>query len=346
MPLDKLRGSCMQDSPNDNHEAVITAVTVTYGDRWCYLELLLRRLEAEKLVRDVVVVDNASKSDISSACVTAGFVKPHVIRLEQNSGSAGGYKAGIEAALEFPGTYIMLYDDDVVTTPGSLEHLINSFNHITEKHPSPLLAIMSYRESQHGKLILYNPPLKLADHHFLGLNVFNFFQRHFNKISKLTTTPDVALQNRGVAYAGLLLCKSDIYKIGLPNSDFIVYFDDVEFTSRLLRKGGSIWLDTEAYCEDISDNYSMPVVSLPFIGYLYADSDVKVFYLIRNRIYLDRYSLGVRSIAVKINMLIFIVIMFLSGAILFRFKRLKTIFKAIIDGYNGKLGMHSDYPLT
>lgn len=325
---------------------MITAVTVTYGDRWCYLEVLLRRLEAEKLVRDVVVVDNASKRDISLACIEAGFIKPQVIRLEQNLGSAGGYNAGIKAALELPGAYIMLYDDDVVTTPGSLEHLVKSFNHIAETHPSPLLAVMSYRESQHGKLIVYNPPLRLADHHFLGLNIFNFFQRHFKKIKKLTTTPDVALQNRGVAYAGLLLRKSEICKIGLPNSDFIVYFDDVEFTSRLLKKGGSIWLDTESHCEDICDNYSMPIVSLPFIGYLYSNSDIKVFYLIRNRIYFDRYSLEVRSIAVTINMLIFVIIIFLSGVILFRFKRLKTIFRAIIDGHNGKLGMHPDYPLT
>jgi len=336
----------MADLSEHENQAGITAVTVTYGDRWQYLEVLLRRLEQEELVHDVVVVDNASKLDIAAACTEAGFAKPHVFRQERNLGSAGGYKAGIEAALALSGDYIMLYDDDVVTAPGSLEHLLQYFTQLTAERTPSSMAVMAYRESQHGKLVIHHPPLRLADHHFLGLNIFNFFSRHFSRRQLLASTPEAAFQNRGVAYAGLFFHRSLIYLIGLPNPDFVVYYDDVEFTSRLLAKGGEIWLDIEASCEDVVKNYSMGTVELPFLGFLFADCDLKVYYLIRNRIHFDRYSLTIRSLPVLINMSVFLFIIVLLGCLMFRFKRLITILRAIKDGYTGKLGMHPDYQLT
>lgn len=326
----------------------ITAVTVTYGDRWKYLEILLSRLEEEELVCNVIVVDNASKYDISAACEKAGFSKAQVKSQTKNLGSAGGYKIGIECALILANDYIMLYDDDVVSSPGSLNKLLSVFNKLTENRSLDAVAVLAFRESQHGRIILHESPLILADHHFLGLNIFNFIQRKFGSRGRQVTdsTPEVARQNRGVAYAGLFFHKSLIKSIGLPNADFVVYYDDVEFTSRLLKRGGDIWLDIEARCEDICQNYSMGVVELPFLGYLFADNEAKVFYLVRNRIYFDRYGMGVRSLYCLVNMATFLVILLIVGASLLRFKRLKIILTAIADGYSGKLGFHRSFPLS
>ncbi len=323
-------------------KAGITAVTVTYGDRWCYLEVLLRHLEDEELVCDVVVVDNASKKNIAESCVSSGFTKARVIRQAKNLGSAGGYKIGIESANALSNDYIMLYDDDVVTSLGSLERLLHDFTDLTNKRLPDTVAIMAYRESQHGKLILRDHPYILADHHFLGLNIFNFFQRRLfaNSNKLLVSTPNIASQNWGAAYAGLFFHKSLIAAIGLPDPEFVVYYDDVEFTSRLLKKGGEIWLDMEASCEDLCTNYSMGVVTLPFFGYLFADSDAKVFYLIRNRIYFDMYSIGVRSAFYFINMMVFVAIILTIGLLTMRINRLKIILSAIIHGCNGKMGIH------
>lgn len=336
----------MQHCQVNDNKSGITVVTVTYGDRWQYLRVLLQLLEKEPLVHDVVVVDNASMQDMATVCVAEGFIKPHVIRLDQNMGSAGGYKAGIEAALALPGDYIVLYDDDVVPTSGSLEHLRQEHNRLTVERSPIAVALISYRESQHGKLIIHRPPLRFMDDHFLGLNIFNFFERHFSRQQPIVTSPEAAYQNKGVAYAGLFFHKSLISLIGLPNSNFIVYYDDVEFTSRFLTIGGEIWLDTKAFCEDITDNYSMNIVELPFLGFMFADSDSKVYYLIRNRIYFDRHTLCVRSIATLINMLIFMIVIILLCCITFKIHRLIIILKAIKDGYQGNLGMHPDFPLS
>lgn len=327
----------------------ITAVVVTYGDRWQYLQILLQRLEEVPLVHDVVVIDNASHRDITAACASAGFVKAHVKRMGKNLGSAGGYKAGIEAALSLPNDYVMLFDDDVVPEPNCIHQLRSDFADLISKCSPSLLALMAYRQSQHGSFLLTNTPLLLADHHFLGLNLFNFIQRHFLKTTRTelkTLCPDIAHQNRGVAYGGLLFHRALITTIGLPNSDFVVYFDDVEFTNRLLSIGGEIWLDTNSICYDICTNYSISVLKIPFIGYLFSDNDSKVFYMIRNRVYFDRHILDVRSSFVLCNMIIFLVILLLVGFFTFHFKRTKVILRAIKDGYHGNLGMHPDFPLS
>jgi GT2 family glycosyltransferase len=338
-----------EQAASRNNPSAITAVVVTYGDRWQYLAVLLRRLEEVPLAHDVVVIDNASKRDIAAACADAGFTKVHVRRMERNLGSAGGYKAGIEVALTFSNDYLILFDDDVVPEQDCLQRLIHHFTNLVKERSPAELALMAYRESQHGRCLVQNSPLLLSDHHFLGLNLFNFVQRHFYKTAckkTFTLSPDIASQNRGVAYGGLFFHRSLISKIGLPNSDFVVYFDDVEFTCRLLKNGGEIWLDIDSRCDDICNNYSISVLKIPFIGYLFADNDAKVYYMIRNRVYFDRYSLGVKSVFVFFNMSIFITVLLIIGCLALRFSRIKVVLQAIRDGYKGTLGMHPDFPLT
>jgi GT2 family glycosyltransferase len=326
----------------------ITAVTVTYGDRWQYLQILLQRLEEEELVRDVVVVDNASRCDIASLCSMAGFKKVQVIRHKTNLGSAGGYKTGIEAAYSLSNDFIMLYDDDVVPLPGSLELLQRSFHKLSTVRNCNSFAIIPYRKSQHEKVVLFEKPFWGEKYNFQGLNIFSFFQRHFFDHGKPFDTSNfkVVMQHGGAAYACLYFHKSLIDVIGLPNPELILYYDDVEYTSRLLQRGGEIWLEVDACCEDICRNYSMDVFSPPFLGYLRADNDAKIFYMMRNRTYLDRFVYKVVSPCYLINVAILLLGISFLGLLTLRGGRVKTIYIAIVAGFKGKLGLHPDFPLS
>lgn len=324
---------------------MITAVTVTYGDRWCYLEVLLQRLEAEKLVRDVVVVDNASKQDIASLCIAAGFSKPRVIRLEQNLGSAGGYKVGIEAAFNLNNDFILLLDDDVVPDQACLLRLKNDFKRIYCQSETSIFAISAYRESHFSKIYRYG---KLEKYNFQGLNIFSLPQRILKLKKKLilnSLTTEVISQQRGTAYAGLFFHKYVINAVGVPNDKFVLYYDDNEFSYRILMHGGQIWLDPEAICNDICENYSMSVFDIPILGYLNSDSDFKIFYMVRNKTYLDFFVYKIMSLYYLINMFIFLTGVFVSGVFLFKLRRVTTIYRAVLAGCSGKLGMHPDYPL-
>lgn len=107
----------------------IAAVTVIYSDR------AASPPGGENLVRDVVAVDNESKRDRAVACAEANFSKARVKRQTSDLGSAGGDMAGIMTVASLSNDYIMLYADDVVTLPRSLNRLLQDFTHLTKKAP-------------------------------------------------------------------------------------------------------------------------------------------------------------------------------------------------------------------
>jgi len=336
----------MNDVQTYSNKTGITAIIVTYGDRWQYLKVLLNRLEDEKLVEDVVIIDNASMHDITTLCVEANFKKTKVFREKQNLGSAGGYKAGIEAALVLNNDIIMLFDDDVVPEPGCIETLKNEFDNIYIEGNTNIFSLIPYRDCLHSKVLKTS---FLDKCNFVGLNLFTFIQRHLNFKKYLAIekfSHEVVDCQMGTAYACLFFHKTLINKIGLPNEEFILYYDDVEFTYRILKNGGKVWLAKEALCYDVCNNYSSSLGSPPILGYLMADSDSKVFYLIRNRIYLDRFIFSRISYFYIVNAFVFLFCITTLGVFYFNTKRVKTIYHAIIAGFWGKLGMHPDYPLT
>jgi Predicted glycosyltransferases len=338
----------MNSSSEVVDETQVTAVVVTYGARWNYLEALLALLEGEKQVKNVVVIDNASCSDIFLECARSGFAKPIVLRQGKNLGSAGGFRAGLEAACNLPNEFILLLDDDILPHHGAVVQLVNTYKNIRQGGSQNLLAVAAYRKSQHGNKSIPERSLFLHRHDCLGLNIFNFHQRYVFKIKgKVQTEPSPAIpaMKGCTAYAGLLFEKRILDVIGLPDDQFIMYFDDFEFTSRIIKAGGEIWLDVNSIFDDICDNYSIGVVMIPFLGYLMADSAVKVFYLIRNNMYLDRYVFLKNSIYYKINVMIFVLIIAIAAMFTFKYKRLTVILEGIIDGWNGKLGMNSKYNL-
>lgn len=323
----------------------LTVVTVTYGDRWQYLQVLLYRLEQEESVHDVVIVDNASTLDIAAACSEAKFVKPLVYRQEKNLGSAGGYNVGIKEALKLHNDFIMLLDDDVV--PGQLFflNLQNDFQNISKKIPYANFAIIPYRHSHFSEI---TEPTKFEYYNFQGLNIFTIPHRILNiqkKIILSQLTPNVVYEQRGTAYAGLYFHRSLTAEIGLPNPDFVLYYDDMEYTYRILKNGGQIWLDPGVTCDDICKNYSMNVFSPPIIGYLSADSDSKIFYMIRNKTYLDRFVYESMSFYYMFNALVFLTGITLIGVLTCKWRRVRTIYRAVFAGCHGRLGVHPDYQL-
>jgi len=334
-----------EQSANRNNPRAITAVVVTYGDRWQYLAVLLRCLEGDSLVNDIVVIDNASHRDIATSCTNAGYNKVQITRMDRNIGSAGGYKAGIETAITLANAHIMLFDDDVVPKPGCLQILQNDFDKLSVEDNPATFALIPYRDCQHYKI---SKPSIFDKHNFNGLNVFTLVQRLFGIqkkciIDKLTS--DVISHQRGTAYACLYFHRSLIDAIGLPDQEFVLYYDDMEFTSRILKRGGKIWLDVDARCEDICQNYSMDVFSPPFFGYLRADNDAKIFYMMRNKTYLDRFVYKVISPYYFINVVTLLFGISVLGLLTSRIRRVKTIYRAVIAGYQGKMGMHPDFPL-
>ncbi|WP_298269252.1 glycosyltransferase [Geobacter sp.] len=326
----------------------VNVVVVTYGNRWVYLRGLLAFLEGEPSVRKVIVIDNASPYDVATACEQASFPKARVFRNDANLGSAGGFSRGISIACEEDNELILLLDDDNLPRPGSIKGLIDTYNGLAGETCDGKVAVIAYRDSQHARFRIPLKPLFMQGRDFLCFNVFNAFQRHLGLVKVENgphSGPEYAVMSRGAAYSGMMFSPKLVSNIGLPNIDFILYFDDVEYAIRMLKMGHTIWLDRENPVDDVQLNYSASAYDIPFWGFLSADSDSKIYYNIRNRIYLDYFVDHKNSFPYMLNKFIFLSGITFLCLFTMKLRRLRTIFDAYRDGRGGRLGFKEGYQI-
>src|ERR1035437_8383114 len=100
----------------------LCVVTVTYGRRWHLLREVIAAAQAEG-ADEIVVIDNAAEEDIPRLVAEefGNFVE--VVRMPRNTGSAGGFKTGVERAMGPDSDYILLLDDDNKLDRGCLAAL-------------------------------------------------------------------------------------------------------------------------------------------------------------------------------------------------------------------------------
>ena len=329
-------------------DLTITAVVVTYGRRWLYLKQVLEHLEETVEVAQVVVVDNASHYDVEGKCKKFSYIKVQVFRNEKNSGSAGGFSRGIAIAQSMNSEFILFLDDDVVPNPGAVSSLLDTYKKVLATDPNCLQVVTAYRFSQYGKLLVPVKHCLYEDAAAFGLNLFNFIDRHFvapRKGLKKVRELSRELPRFGTAYAGLLVSRKVVEAIGLPNPDFVLYQDDIEYTYRIINRGGAIWLDIESEFRDVCDNVSHGIVKKPFLGYLFNEPDFKIYYIVRNQIYTEKYCFGKNSFKYHVNFLAFFFVLFSLCIALGRFKRISVLWLALMDGVRGRLGINSRFML-
>lgn len=336
----------------------ITAVTVTYGDRKENLREVLECLESCNEINDTIVVDNNSPIDYSNFFLKNGYEKITLVKNDQNLGSAGGFHSGIREAIRKKSDYILLLDDDNLPERDAINQMQERFLELESKSRSDSFVLIPYRDEVFQKAMVSPGKTKrliFDSFHFLGLNIFNFIVRHFLNKWKKESQHAVYIRDcsgllwlkdfEGCAYGGLMMHRSLVNKIGLPNKDLVVYWDDVEYTRRMTLNDGKIWLLRNAVVKDIVKNYSADFLQKPFLGFLLADSDVKTYYQIRNIVYYDKYVNKRFSFLYAFNMFVFCITISILGIIFSRYRRIQIVFRAIKDGLIKKLGMPSDLEL-
>jgi GT2 family glycosyltransferase len=103
------------------------AVTVTYGNRFHLLSQVVDRALAEGVAKVIVVDNNSapeSRDKLKAYEKELGSNKIKVLYLDDNYGSAGGFKRGLEEAYNDPDCeYILTLDDDNLLEEGSSKKL-------------------------------------------------------------------------------------------------------------------------------------------------------------------------------------------------------------------------------
>jgi GT2 family glycosyltransferase len=101
----------------------VCAVVVTFNRKAMLRTCLESLLRQERPLDRIVIVDNAS-SDGTPELLAAEFPDLTLVRLDSNTGGAGGFNAGMRWAYDQGFEWLWLMDDDVEMEPGALRVML------------------------------------------------------------------------------------------------------------------------------------------------------------------------------------------------------------------------------
>ncbi|MBL6458344.1 glycosyltransferase [Belnapia sp. T6] len=244
----------------------VTAVIVT-RDRPALLARCLGAIRAQTMLPgQVLVIDNASEDESATAEAVATAPGARLVRMEENLGGAGGYRAGIALALEEGAEFVWLMDDDGYARDADcLGHL---------------LAAMASGVALAAPLVLdAEEPERLA-----------FPIRIAGRTRFLPEDLDGRRRIEGFAHLfnGALIAASAFRQVGLPDPRFYIRGDEVEFMHRLRRAGLPIGVEVAAeFLHPGSRAETHPIM----FGLFYAPeppTELKRYFQFRNRGYIFR----------------------------------------------------------
>jgi GT2 family glycosyltransferase len=327
-------------------------VTVTYSTRWALLRLALASAQKEGIDR-AVVVDNGAAVDIAAlARVEFGdFVD--VVTLDRNTGSAGGFKAGIQRALDLGAIYLLLLDDDNEMQSGSLAALTDAYRKCSAHTPEDKLAILAYRSDRQTDAATNLSTSGMRGNHdaFFGFHIldvpFKLYRRTHWGMRWIAKRPILPLVVVDVApYSGMYFHRAVPELLGLPDERFLLYADDTDFSYRLTRAGGSIVLATDACLNDLELSWNVKKrFSNTFDALLWGDGDFRAFYSTRNNAYFEHCATGPNRRVRSFNRTVYMLLLQARALMAGRMSRFRLLQRAVQDGEAGHLGEHADFPL-
>lgn len=325
-----------------NKKYKISVVTVTYGRRWNFLFQCLNSIKDNNLVSDIIVVDNGAYEDIEGLCETLVNSKIKVVKTEKNLGSAGGFYVGIKKAYdEGRGDFIFLLDDDNVVEENCFENLIE---HYIELGEDKNVCLKAFKYNKKGE-VLYFKYNEIFDskNSFFHFHLKNKILYYISELFKKNKKDYILLPVKGVAYSGFFFSKYLVMKNGLPEKEMILYCDDIEYSLRFIKNGAKIFLCGDCRLKDLDVSWHHKKYNgNPFLSS--GTNRIRLYYSIRNRVYVEKKYLVDSKIIYALNFIIWISYNLIKTLILDKNKKdvIKNFYfflNAFKDGWNKKLGI-------
>lgn len=192
----------------------VIAVLVTYNRPELFAESLAAIRSQSRPVDGIVVVDNAS--DVPVGVGEQGDAR--LVRLERNTGGAGGFAVGIAVAVADAGAdLVWAMDDDTVPSPTALEELLA----VRRRAPERARLFGSRAVWTDGRPHPMNEPRT----------------RPFVPRSRVAeAAAHGAVPVRSLSFVSLLIDARAVRELGLPIADYFLWNDDFEYTARILRR--------------------------------------------------------------------------------------------------------------
>ncbi|MHA7191140.1 glycosyltransferase [Arthrobacter sp. MDT2-16] len=239
----------------------VAAVVVSYNRLELLRKCLIGLSQQDRQADEIIVVDNGS-TDGSPDLVRDEF--PHVVlfETEENLGGAGGFAWGIELAISRGHEAAWLMDDDAEPLTGSLGPLVEAMES-AEERPAFVasLVVNSAGAPNSGHLpdVVRDAELQLKASALNGIAVGS------------------------ATFVGVLVDLKRSITQPLPYADFFIWLDDREYTTRLASQGLGVLIPGSRIAHPDKGKQK--------------DMGGRLFYFVRNSIWLSRLSPQEHSVA-------------------------------------------------
>lgn len=187
----------------------VCAVVVTYN-RLDMLKECIASLKDQTVSCDVLVVNNASTDGTTD--YLAGDNSVIHILLDNNTGGAGGFNAGMKEAVKRGYDYIWIMDDDTLPQNDALEKLLEADQILDGKY-GWLCSVPLWKD---GKECVMNRP-KLLKAYYTDIHLL----KHG------------IVRGEHATFVSLFVRRKTVLDHGLPIKEFFIWGDDIEYTRRL-----------------------------------------------------------------------------------------------------------------
>lgn len=304
-------------------EKELTILIVTYGDRRKFLKKSLKMLEkVSEYVQNIVLVQNGVVYDLRKFLDSINLTNIDYYQIvnNQNLGSAGGFKIGIEKALQVSGQSLLILDDDNFVPLATFDALKNLDYLDLQKKYGNKIAISMYRPEHDSDSKKFQRNYDL-NHIFFENTVHKFSVLHklpFTKFKTQRVIKNVA-ESYTVPYSGLIVAKNDLKNIEQINSQYFVYCDDTRLTARLSQSGVRIltfenivamdqensWFQSNHIKKQEKENDIALMLKMGKKEDLW-----RPFYQVRNGVCNSRQVFQKNKLVYWVNLLIFIIVPF------------------------------------
>ncbi|HET6561117.1 MAG TPA: glycosyltransferase [Marmoricola sp.] len=258
----------------------VVAVVVTWN-RAVLVERILRAVDHGQVRPDeVVVVDNASTDGTPAVLERlAGELDTplRVVRLPRNTGGAGGFKAGLSAALETGADLFWLMDDDGQPPPDCLAALLPHTTAYDFVGP----AVVAEDEPRRLCFPIRVPGTTRVVHDLADVE---------------RAATDGILEGIVIPFNGVLLTRELVSRIGLPREEFFIWGDDVEYLWRARNAGARVaTVVGSLFLHPATDDLGTPMM-FGRTTYNHSPSELKHYCMVRNNVTNLREYVGVLGV--------------------------------------------------
>jgi GT2 family glycosyltransferase len=303
------------------NKETICAVVVTYNRKNLLIECLEGLRRQTRPVDAIYLIDNASTDGTPELLLEKGYIKElpplnivepwekefevenfvdhqsikiHYVRMDENTGGAGGFYEGMKRAYEKGYDWFWLMDDDCCPTETCLEYLKNAFKN-----------------------------------EVAGPLVINRYTQKPEWVKKKPLSKKIAVKS--LSFNGFFINRLIVGRIGFPNKEMFIYGDDEEYSYRIRHFGYNLYLINNAilYHAKIEKDIKRTLVIFNKALLYHCEMEKKkLFYCIRNGLIIvfryQDFSLLLKKLRESLSYLIF------SNH---RFMYMKTFSKALIDAF-------------